>query len=142
MNPSLAYKISIFIFTVNVAYLVLMYGELPEIMPKHFNALGEVDATGSKKYIWLIVSIAAITLVTMFFALKSDKYNLPPGVSIEQARKSVALLMVSIQIIFLLITFTTIQVGTGNNYPVFKWMVPIILLLTFVPILSMFIKRT
>lgn len=118
-----------------------MYDGLPEIMPQHFNAKGEADGFGPKKVLFILPAVGAVTLLIMFAAMWTDKYNLPENVSIESARKATGQLTVSIQIIFLILSYTSIKSGLEGSSPLGAWVIPIILALTFIPIINMFIRK-
>lgn len=118
-----------------------MYNGLPETMPNHFNLKGEADGFGPKKTLLALPVVAALVFLIMYAATTSDKYNLPKNVSIETARKSLGQLTVSVQIIFLFISYTSIVTGLGTHNPLAGWTVPIILALTLLPIIGMYLRK-
>jgi uncharacterized membrane protein len=48
-----------------VVYLFMIYNDLPDIMPRHISAKGEVDGYGSKAFIWVFLVIGLLTAVSM-----------------------------------------------------------------------------
>ena len=46
------------------------YASLPEIIPTHFNLQGEIDGTGGKDSIWLLMTITTIIAIGMYVLTK------------------------------------------------------------------------
>ena len=134
-------SIALVLLILNIVYLLLMYSKLPETMPHHFNIKGEADSFGDKNLLLIIPVIAAVVYLIMYAAASSDKYNLPKSITIETARKSMGQLTVSLQIIFLLISYASITTGLGDHNPLSGWMVPILLTLIFLPIIGMYLSK-
>ena len=57
--------ISATILILLIAYAIISYTELPDSIPSHFNAKGEVDGYSEKITIWLLPAIG----VVLFFGL-------------------------------------------------------------------------
>lgn len=57
--------ITIVLFALSVVYLVSVWGILPEEVPAHYNALGEVDRWGKKWEMIIIPVIAAVMWISM-----------------------------------------------------------------------------
>ncbi|MBB4807618.1 putative membrane protein [Chryseobacterium defluvii] len=58
----------------------LKYGELPEIIPTHFNSYGNIDGEDHKKMIWLLPSIATFIFFVLIAVTKdprSPMLNIP-----------------------------------------------------------------
>jgi uncharacterized membrane protein len=65
--------------------LGLSWSELPERMPSHYNAAGEVDRWGSKDVVWILPIVGAalylmMTVVSSFAASGKLRLNVPSGV--------------------------------------------------------------
>lgn len=72
-----------------IAFFVVIgikYSALPEQIPKHFNAAGEVDRWGSKSSIWFlpIVSVFLYALLTVVSFFPSA-WNVPTSNSMQKA---------------------------------------------------------
>ncbi len=45
------------------AIAIVFYAQLPEIIPTHFNAAGQIDGMGSKNTIWLLPAITTVLFI-------------------------------------------------------------------------------
>ena len=126
---------------VNILCLTIMYTSLPETMPHHFNIKGEADSFGPKKILLIIPVLGAVLFLVMYAATATDKYNLPKNISIETARKSLGQLTVSIQIVFLLLSYSSITTGLGKQNALTPYIVPMLIALIFLPIIGMYLIK-
>ena len=73
----------------SLVYTIYYYGSLPEKIPMHFNASGEVNSYGSKNSIWALYGIAITTVIGMYFLNKSPHiFNYPQKITKDNAQKS------------------------------------------------------
>lgn len=49
-----------------VIYLAAIYTHLPDLVPMHFNANGEMDRMGSKKELWGLVALLSLPMYLLF----------------------------------------------------------------------------
>lgn len=52
------------------SYAIMEYTSMPDIIPTHFNAKGEVDGTGNKTTIWFLMGITTIVAVGLHVLTK------------------------------------------------------------------------
>lgn len=58
--------------------MVLMYPELPERIPRHFNLAGEADSWGDKSILWVFFALALLCYAGLSILAKyPNKYNYP-----------------------------------------------------------------
>lgn len=99
------------------------YRDLPEQIPTHFNASGQVDAWGQRESIWLLPGIAAImylllTLLNRFPHL----FNFPVKVTEANAERlytigtrAVRLLKIALILMMLYLNWKTISIALANQ---------------------------
>ena len=56
-----------------LVYLFIHFRSLPETIPVHFNALGEVDGWGSRATIWFLPGIGLFTTLLVLFVPQYTK---------------------------------------------------------------------
>ena len=99
------------------------YGELPEEIPTHFNAKGEPDAWGSKSSIWILPIIGGVLFLVLFFLNKMPHlFNYPTKITkdnaVVQYRKATRMMRyvnTATVLLFLYITWRSIQTALGNS---------------------------
>ncbi|MBM6619777.1 DUF1648 domain-containing protein [Bacillus suaedaesalsae] len=130
--------LSSMILFVTYAYIIFMWGELPDKIPTHFNGAGEVDGWGSK---WSVLPLPIIgTIIFMvFIPLRKypHRYNYPVEVTLENAERLystskmvLSVLTTIISVLFLLISYEIIQVALGYK-GIGNWLLPVTLLSIF-----------
>lgn len=127
---------------------IISYTKLPEIIPIHYNGMGEPDGFGEKSDILILPIITTI----MFIGLtKLNEYphifNYPTKITKENAVKQytnatrmIRILKLVIVFIFGLIAFQTIRYTNGQTDGLGKWFLPIIIGLMFVPMIYFIAK--
>lgn len=108
-------KISLLVIAVTCVITAALYDQLPEQMPMHWNAAGEVDGWGSRAVgAWLMPGMAAATWLLFWFLPALS----PKGFTLEKSARAVALIQVAIIVslcaIGLLLTFN----GVGYDIPI------------------------
>jgi hypothetical protein len=116
--------------------LVLMYwSQLPDRIPTHFNAVGEVDDWGPKGMLWLLPAIN-IVLVPGILVLQRFPWvaNIPITINASNADyqygliiRLLSILGLSVAVIFLLILIETLAVAFGGRGPLGIWMLPVLI---------------
>jgi uncharacterized membrane protein len=76
------------LIAISFGYAIYFYGSLPEQVPMHFNASGEVDRYGSKASIWALYLIGFGTVIGMFYLNKFPHiFNYPKKITEDNAKK-------------------------------------------------------
>ncbi len=47
------------------SYIGMIYGDLPDTIPSHMNAKGEIDGYSDKSFIWIFLGIGLVTALAM-----------------------------------------------------------------------------
>lgn len=129
-----------------VVFLLLMIGlpvyyfsELPETIPRHFNAAGEPDGFSQKSIIWVLPTIGLIMYCGMFAINQYPHiFNYPTEITEENAErqyrnvtKMIRTLNVIIAGSFLYIVYRTIRTALGGVNGLGTLFLPIFILLMF-----------
>jgi uncharacterized membrane protein len=130
------------------AYTVLTYSNLPETIPTHFNAAGQVDQYGSKGTIFILPAIGMIlflglSLLNMFPQI----FNYPKNITIENAQRQytnatrmIRYLKFAIALIFSLLVYLTSQAATDASKGIGFLFLPILLGLFIIPLIFFVLK--
>lgn len=128
---------------VGALFLILMLGfpiyyfkELPDIIPRHFNAAGEPDGFSQKNIIWILPVIGVVMYVGMFFLNKFPHiFNYPTEITIENAERQYRIatklmrtLNMLISASFFYIGYSTIQTALNKQDGLGTLFLPIFLL--------------
>lgn len=120
-------------------YLFKFWSSIPDKIPVHFNALGEVDSWGGKSSL-IALSVTMTVLYVMMAILSAfpQIYNYSVAITAENAAAQyenarTLMLWLSLQIVavFAYITWSTIQVGMGNTEGMGLWFLPVFLVILF-----------
>ena len=124
------------------------YGNLPNIIPTHYNGSGVADGYGEK---WLILTLPLVTTV-LFVALTilnkfPHIFNYPNDITEENAFRQytnatrlIRYLKLIVVVIFGLISYQTIRHANGQIEGLGTWFLPLILGLTIIPIIYFVVK--
>lgn len=133
----------------SILLLMFIWGKLPDKVPAHFNALGEVDRWGSKSELFLLPGIGAFILFLMrIFERAPEIHNYPSRLNESNAeqfylvsRKMINQIKNLCLIIFALITFesVSIAVGWGDGFGI--WFLPLAIFLSVIPIVAGILKQ-
>jgi len=122
-NPFYLEALAWFFLIALIILPLFYYNQLPEQIPGHFNAKGEVDDYTSKGFIWVlpIIGTALFALLHILSKDKNLKVNGPSHVSPEEldhqrlvGRKLLNALKIVIPVSFLYINYKTILTGLGK----------------------------
>ncbi|PVW13901.1 DUF1648 domain-containing protein [Marixanthomonas spongiae] len=127
---------------------IINYTKLPEVIPTHYNGMGEADGFGGKVNILILPIIATILFIGL---TKLNKYphlfNFPtkitPENALEQytnATRMMRILKLVIVVIFGLIGFQTIRFANGQINGLGKWFLPMTMGLIFIPLIYFIAK--
>lgn len=111
-----------------VAVLLLLtypgyhYGDLPDIIPTHFNRSGAPDAFSAKRSIWALPVIGLSTYFSMLILTRfPHKFNFPKKITKENAERQYRLAVKMMRtinlvviIVFCYLTYQTVEISLGN----------------------------
>ncbi|MCK9423659.1 MAG: DUF1648 domain-containing protein [Bacteroidales bacterium] len=130
-----------------VGVVVYYFPRLPEIIPSHFNGIGNPDGYESKMSIWALTGVALFiyTLLTII-NLFPFKFNFPvkitPGNALRHytmAMRLIRYLKVILIWIFFYNGLVIIRISQKSASGLGFWSLPIFLGLVFVPVIIYFI---
>lgn len=130
------------------AWVIYFYPSLPDTIPTHYNASGEVDGFGSKPSLLILPVQATILFVGLLLLSRKPRlYNYPVSVTPENARRlykagsrAIRYIAVFIPVIFGIIIYSTIQTARGEMQGIGKWFLPFALIGTTAPTIVMLIR--
>lgn len=124
------------------------YAALPDTIPIHYNAVGEVDNFGNKKSLFLLPTIATvIVLIFGYLSKLPHTFNYMVDITQDNAQKQYTIasrmlryLKLSISCVFFLIFFRTLQIVNGKAGALGKYFLPFTLAIIFLPILYFLVQ--
>jgi uncharacterized membrane protein len=127
----------------SLLWIITLYffKNLPDNIPTHFNAAGEVDAYGNRSSILLLPVIGTVLFIGMTILNRYPYiFNYPVKISPENATKQytmatrlIRLLKLSILIIFIMIIWSTSNVALEKSSRMGAWFLPVMLGIIFIP---------
>ena len=139
--------LSLSVILIMLIYIGLSYSDLPEIIPSHFNAQGEVDGYANKMTIWLVPIVSVVLFVGMYILNKYPHYhNYMVNITEDNALKNyrfstriVRFTSLFVMITFAFVAYTMIEVAKGHNFKIGSWFLPIIIGLSIILPIVIFI---
>jgi len=133
----------------SILFLIIVWDRLPERVPGHYNAFGEVDRWGAKWELLILPSVGVFIIITMQILEKfPEVYNYPKRFNELNAKqfylhsrklinqtKNICLL------IFSFILFESVSISLGWRSGFGKWFLPIVLIGTGIPIVLAIMKQ-
>ncbi len=124
------------------------YSSLPDTIPTHFNAAGEVDGFGSKASIIGLPVIASLLFIGLTVLNRyPHSFNYPTAITQDNALQLYTLatrmlrfLKLVLVVVFGGIEFMTIQHATGKGAGLGVWFLPLTLVLIFLPLIYFVVK--
>ena len=130
------------VYLASIIFLIYSWNSLPNEVPGHFNASGEVDRWGSKYELLILPTIGALIAVLMQFIEKfPESHNYPERLNEKNVKefyllsrkmansiKNIAL------IIFALVLFESISIALERGHLLGQWLLPTIVISVLVPI--------
>jgi uncharacterized membrane protein len=114
--------------------LAFHYAELPQKVPKHFDAHGVVNEWGDKSSLWTLVGVACSVYLamTLFRFLPAKAISLPVPAERRAAAMPVAFAMVGwmkaeMAWIFAVVTWSLVAVAQGRSKGLSPWFTPALL---------------
>ncbi|MFY0629249.1 MAG: DUF1648 domain-containing protein [Flavobacteriaceae bacterium] len=133
---------SVMLTVLAVVYTLLEYSALPDEIPLHFNASGDIDRYGSKSTLWYVVGILTATTIGLFFMARATSIHNTQLKTRTANFRSLAMYMPFLGLMQLIVVYAIIESAKGTfNYS--KWILPTILIITaiFLAITFAFIKK-
>jgi len=129
---------------------VYYYPDLPNQIPKHFNALGQVDSYGNREIIWLIPAIGVFLYVGLTILNKFPfAFNYPTQVTNNNAERlytlgtrMIRVLKVILMLSFTFLNYKTIQIALNRATEIGKFYLPVLLTALAISIGTMIYKMT
>ena len=136
----------LFCLCVAAAYGLMIYPDLPDKIPIHFNGKGEPDKWGSKPSIWFLYGVVVFTYLVMKFSVKFTANSKPEtlrkwntgykGMTNDQIKKYAIATGQEMSYFNLLIVCTlcvmfynTVRVALGQATDIGSWMLPVVILI-------------
>jgi uncharacterized membrane protein len=118
-----------------VTYVLLNYCDLPDTIPIHYNLTGQPDGFGRKSILFVLPSITMVIYLILTIGLRFPHlFNYPFEITGENAERQyknitvmVRILKALIAVIFLYLTYATIQNGLGEINGLGPWFMPVAL---------------
>jgi len=129
---------------------IYFFNDLPNQIPKHYNAMGQVDSYANRGMIWLVPAIGLIIYVGLTFLNKFPFiFNYPTKVTNENAEKlytigtrTIRLLKVVVILLFAFLNYKTILIALNKATEIGKFYLPILLIVLATIIGTMIYKMT
>jgi uncharacterized membrane protein len=129
-------------------YIIIVYENLPDTIPIHYNALGSPDNFGKK---WMILSLPIVSTVLFigltFLNYFPETFNYPIKINEDNAlvqytyaTRLIRYLKLVIVFIFGLTLFQTTRYPLNQNDGLGIWFLPMVLGLIFIPLIFYVLK--
>jgi len=132
------------IFMLSILYIFIMWGEIPEEVPRHFNGAGEVDRWGTKIELFILPFIGVFLWILLSLLEKAPHmHNYPARLNENNvkafylnSRKTLNEIKNLCLIIFAVISFQMVRIAIGEVETIGWWLLPIVLIGTAIPIIK------
>ncbi len=126
-----------------IAMIVLpaiYWSELPDLVPRHFNAQGQPDAWSKKEFLWVLPLVSLVLFTGLYYVTTiPHKLNYPQEISEENAfaryksmSRTMRILNTIIAVAFAYIFYSTLQIALGVATGLGVWFIPIFLIATLI----------
>lgn len=128
--------------------IAIFFPELPQIIPIHFDAIGQVDGTGDKSSLFWLAGISSILFIGLSILNRFPHiFNYLTEITDENALRQytmatrmLRILKLVLALLFLVISVMTIKIASGHISKLSVWFLPITLLFVFTPIIIYLFK--
>ena len=118
-----------------IVFVMTSYNQLPDTIPRHYNATGEPDGFSGKSILFVQPMVTVATYLVLTIGLRFPHiFNYPVEIIAENAerqyRNAILLMRVIktlIVIMFGYLTYATIQTGLGKMHGLGIWFAPVFL---------------
>lgn len=123
--------------------VIVKYSGLPDTIPTHFNALGQIDGYGGKVTLLILPIIVTVIFIGLTILNRFPHvFNFAVSITHENALKQytnatrfIRYLKLVIVLIFGIIAFNMVQNAQGNAEGMGIWVLPLMLGLIFIPLI-------
>lgn len=127
---------------------IISYGSLPQIIPVHYNGLGEADAFGDKTNLLALpivstVLFLALTVLNRFPHVMNYPTDLTPENAprlYTNATRLLRYMKLIVMVIFGMIEYQTIENTKGDSQDLGRWFLPFVMGIIFLPIAYFLLK--
>lgn len=127
--------LSVTLLILIIVYAIISYSELPDTIPSHFNANGEVDGYSDKSMIWLLPGLGIILFFGMYTLnrfphLHNYMVNITEENALKNYRLSTRIIRFTnlfIMIIFGIVLYSIVESAKNNNSDMGNWILPFII---------------
>ena len=124
------------VFLASIALIFVLWGEIPDEIPGHFNGLGEVDRWGSKFELFILPCIGLFLWIMMSLLEKAPHmHNYPARLNesnVEKfylnSRKALNEIKNVCLIMFAILIFQIIKVSLGKLQSLGWWFTPLLII--------------
>ena len=121
--------------------VVSLWPELPEQIPRHFNAAGDPNRWGAKAGIWTLPIIAAVmyTALTILSGFP-QRFNVPFQIDrgdpevLGLLRRMMMVIRLEMLLMFAYISWTTLQTALGRSTGLGRAFLPLVTIAAFAPV--------
>lgn len=132
--------LSISVLICMIIYSVIVFQELPDTIPTHFDFKGEADSYGSKSSLFLLPGIGIVLFSLLFILNKYPHlHNYMVNITEENALKNyrfstrvLRFTNLCIAILFFFIQFKIVQTAKDNSISIGNWLIPLIIGITVI----------
>lgn len=118
------------------------YGDLPDTIPIHYDGTGQADRFGGKENILILPVVATVLFVGLTILNRfPHMFNYPRSITKENAlaqytnaTRTIRYLKLALVIVFGIIAFRAIRYSGEEVYGSGAWLLPLILVLIFLPL--------
>ena len=119
-----------------IAFVILSYNDLPDTIPRHYDASGRPDGFSGKSILFTLLAVTIVTYLVLTIGLRfPHMFNYPFQITEENAERQyknltlmVRVLKTFMVIIFGYLTYATIENGLGKMQGLGTWFTPVTLL--------------
>lgn len=138
------------LFILSILYIVVMWGQLPEKIPGHFNGAGEVNRWGSKIELLILPFIGILLWILLGLLEKIPHIHKYPARLNESnveafylnSRKILNEIKNLCLIIFTAISVQMVRIALGEAESLGWWFLPLVLIVTAIPIIRGIVVAT
>lgn len=132
------------LFVLSILYIFVIWGQLPEKIPGHFNGAGEVNRWGSKIEIIILPFIGIFLWILLGLLEKAPHmHNYPARLNESNveafylnSRKGLNETKNLCLILFAAISFQMVRIALGEAESMGWWFLPIVLIVIAIPIIK------
>jgi uncharacterized membrane protein len=107
-------KVAITLTALSLIGTFLVYPRLPDIIPTHWNASGQIDGMGSRNLVFVLGSIPLLLYILMIFLPKMD----PRKENFEVHKKAYGITIIAIMLVMIALHWITIYAALGYHVDV------------------------